>query len=108
MRLLLPRAPGRLANPLPIGSPISGPLEAADLDKALQQGQLDSKACAPILRQASNQLGQEVTGQVFDSHPRQEQKAAVIGHPVQMKAPRLMAPADESIPIGAVPSGRSD
>jgi hypothetical protein len=97
-----------VANPLPIGRPISRCFEAADFDKALQQGQLDSKPCAPILRQAPSQLGQEVTGQVSDSNPRQQQKAAVIGDALQMKAPLLIAPADKSIPIRAVPSGRSD
>ena len=52
----------------------------------------------PIGVEAGGDLSQEMTGEMGDAHPGEDEEAGVIGDLVEMGLPVLRRPADEEIP----------
>ena len=98
-------AAGGPSHPLPVGRPVAGALVPGALDEGLQQHRGEAVALLPVGGQTARRHAQHLGGQAGTVHPRQDQEARVVDHPVQPAAPLRIGPADVALPVGQPPGG---
>jgi hypothetical protein len=77
------------------------------LDKAFQQANPVTVLALPVAVDASADQAQEMRSQMRHSNPGQHQKTHVIGQEMKMALSAGLAPTNELIAWGALPSGRA-
>jgi len=91
-------APEGGAEALPVRGPVAGAAEAGGIHEGLHQPGARPEPRGPVLREAGQGPGQHVGGEVPDRDPGEDEKAAVVDHPVQVGVPLGRGPADPLVP----------
>ena len=94
---VLPTSAFALADAVPICSPVAGSGEAGTIDEGLNQAQLVTVFCHPILTQPSEACPQDKAGKMGDPNPRKDQEACIVGHQVQVLSTGLSVPTDKPV-----------
>ena len=92
-------APG-LAEIEPVRRPVAGAIEAARIHKRLYQYRTAAVLLLPVIGQPPHHHRQHLGSQVPDLDPRKQQKPRVAHHPLQMRLPPVLRPADPRVPAG--------
>ncbi len=87
-------APG-LAEIEPVRRPVAGAIEAARIHKRLYQYRTAAVLLLPVIGQPPHRHRQHLGSQVPDLDPRKQQKPRVAHHPLQMRLPPVLRPADQ-------------
>src|SRR6266566_2337460 len=108
LAIVIAGAPGGQADLDPTGGPIAGARKTGLLDKALDQVDGMSVLLLPVRRQPRGDPPQQMAGQVWHTHPRQNEQTRVVGDQPQMAAALVVCPADPLIACGAPPRRRAE
>jgi hypothetical protein len=76
--------PGGRTQTDPIGSPIASPLEVLGIDKGLKPIDRMAVKSLPVAGNDPGALCQQVRGQMWDPHPGENKKTAVVGEKMQV------------------------
>ena len=101
-------ATGGQAQFLPVGRPVTGPRVALGIDKGLQIMHRMAIERLPVGANPARDSAQEVRGQMRDTHPRQDQEAALVGDLVHMRPAHGRRPADEAVTRSEVTGRRGE
>src|SRR5437016_2470516 len=104
---ILPRAALRLPDPLPVGRLIHRAAKAITFHKRLHQGDRVSVLVLPVRRKPPQHAPQDLTPQVRNTHPGQNEKFMIVGDAGQLRAPFFLAPANILIALPALPGRRT-
>src|SRR5262249_51574427 len=94
---VLSSPPRSLSHIRPIGSPIRTARKTAAVHKGLQQHRLKTITLLPIRSKPAGGLPEHMARQVLHFDPRQNQKATIRDHLVQIFFPRSIAPTNPLI-----------
>ena len=86
----------------PVRRPVAGASETFGVHERFHQVDRVSVRMLPIGAQPRRHATQQVRRQMLDPHPRQYQKARVVGEKANVASPRFSAPADEAIAAAEV------
>ena len=92
----------------PVGGLIASAAETRDLTESLEQYRADGVTLLPVLGQTSLAAGQDMRGQIGNADPRQNQKASIVRHKMQVALPNFGRPADEAVARRGLPGGRAE
>ena len=92
----------------PVRAAVGGAVEARGFAEGFEQDGADGVASAPVVGQASFDLGEEVRGEVGDAYPGQDQEAGVVDHEGQVALPGFGGPADEAVAGRGLPGGGAE
>src|SRR5207249_10087075 len=104
---ILAGATGGLTHMNPVGRLVGSPPKAVGLHEALQQVKAMAVAILPVPINPAGDLAKKRTGQTTHADPRQDQKAAVVGDPLQSRGALLGRPPDPSVSGSALPGSGS-
>src|SRR5208283_647100 len=104
---ILPRAALRLPDPLPVGRLIHRAAKAITFHKRLDQYDRVSVLALPVRRKPPQHAPQDITPQVRNAHPGQNEKFMIVGDAGQVRAPFFLAPANILIALPALPGRRT-
>lgn len=97
-----------LAEANPVGCFVASSLEAVALDEGLQQKDGMPVLAHPVAAYSFCDSRQNVTCQVRDRDPGQDEKPAVVGYQMHVCFALLCVPADERIPRPRFPCCRAE
>ena len=99
-------APLRHTDLLPVRRPVTGRFELRQIHKSLDQNRPQTVARLPIVGQLPNRHRQRPGGQKLHLNPGEDQKAAVVDHPIQPLHTRPLAPSDPLVAVRQRRRGR--
>lgn len=108
MIAILAAAPRGVAHMLPVGGPVAGGGEAVALDEGLQPLETVAVLGPPVRVNAAGHRAEQVTGQMRNAHPGQDQKARVVGQLRQPLAPLRVDPTQKPVSRRTAPRGRPE
>jgi hypothetical protein len=97
-----------LSDQQPVGGPVAGAAEAAQVHERLGQEDPMPVAPLPVLGQLPQGQPQHMAGQMRNPHPWRNQEAHVVGHLVQVRGALGRAPADDAVAPGRLPGGGAE
>jgi hypothetical protein len=103
MIAVIAAAPRALTDPLPVGGPIADTAIATAIDEGLQAMERVAILRRPIGLDALRDAREEMTGQVRNPDPGQDEKAGVVCHVGQVALARQGTPTDPGIARAAFP-----
>ncbi len=80
----------------PVGSGVTGAVEARALDDGFKPSGLEGVAGAPVLRYLAGGASQDVGSEVADGNPGQNEEAGVVDDQVEPGALLRRCPSDEA------------
>ena len=82
----------------PVGRPVGGAAEAAALDECFEQVDGMAVLGRPVPRNAPGDRAQNVTGQLRNPDPRQDEEAGIVGDAAQREGTLGGTPTDPPVP----------
>jgi hypothetical protein len=101
-------APLRDAHLDPVGGAITGARETDRVHQGFQQKRLDLIGGAPVLGKLAGGVREERAGKIADTHPRQNQEAAVIDDLGKVGLASGVTPSDPSVAGSHFPGGAGE
>src|SRR5579864_1569239 len=98
--------PPGLAHPDPVGSPVAGATKTRHIHQGFQQHGMTPEVLLPVSRHLPCTQRQDLAGESFDVHPRQNQESTVVDDLLQVPLSLCLAPADPRIPSPHLPGRR--
>ncbi len=92
----------------PTRGPVAGSPKPIAIHEGLQQFDAVSVLGCPIGIEATDDMPQQMTGQMWDAHPRQNQKASVVGQARKTAAALIRIPPDPLIAGLGLPGCRAE
>src|ERR1035437_5485357 len=90
-------APRGSPHHYPVRRPVTCPAKAFRIDEGFQKIDRVPIDALPVLRDLAAHPAEDVRAQVWDSAPRQNKKACVVGEEADVAPPGFAAPADEVV-----------
>ena len=87
----------RRTNQLPVGRAITRSAKTRSVHEGFQQVDGMRVEPLPVLRNKLRHASQNVRSEMIHSHPRQNQKARIVGQQVHVAPPRFITPAQKSV-----------
>lgn len=87
----------------PVGGLVASALVALVFDKGFQQNWREAVAAVPVIGHLASGKGQNLRSQPFAFDPRQDQKAGIVDHQLQVFLTLHLTPADEFLPVLQLP-----
>ena len=94
-----------LADFDPVGRVIARASETRNLTEGLEQYRTDGVTLLPVLGQPALAACQNMRGQIWNAGPRQNQKACIVRHQLQVAPSTFGRPADEAVARRGLPDG---
>ena len=97
-----------LADADPVGGAVAGAFEPGSVDEGFDEVDGVAVLCLPVGAQTAEREGKEMAGEMRDANPRQDEKACIVGGPVQALGADMVVPADKAVASRRLPSGGAE